>query len=308
VNVVGESRPGAPPRPDTSPRTLWSVAREAIVAFFDESPFELAAALSFYTLLSLSPLVLLVVGVTGLVWSEHGVREHLVGEIRDLVGPAGAETVKTVLAHASDPGRSALSIVVGIVTLLIGATTVFGQLQAALNQIWNVKAAPGRALWSLIRTRLLSLALVLVLGFLLLVSLLMSAALAAVQSYLSHAIPAGGLIWQGTNFLVTLGVVTLLIAMIFKVLPDVRVTWSYVWFGAVVTSVLFGLGRFVIGFYLGHATIASSYGAAGSLVVFLVWVYYSSLILLFGAKLTQVYARWHGADFAPAPHAVSATP
>jgi membrane protein len=306
VTEVAGSDPGAPPRPDASPRTLWSVARESIVSFLDESPFQIAAALSFYTLLSLSPLVLLVVGVTGLVWSEHGVREHLVGEIRDLVGPAGAETVKTVLAHASDPGQSVTSVLVGIATLLIGATTVFGQLQAALNQIWNVKAAPGRAFWSLIRTRLLSLALVLVLGFLLLVSLLISAALAALHAYLSHALPAGGVIWQTVNLLVTLGVVTLLIAMIFKVLPDVRVTWSYVWFGAVVTSALFGVGRFVIGFYLGRASIASSYGAAGSLVVFLVWVYYSSLILLFGAKLTQVYARWHGADFGPAPHAVNA--
>jgi membrane protein len=246
------------------------------------------------------------VGVTGLVWSEQIVQRHLVNEIRALVGSAGAETVKTVLAHASDPGQSVMSVLVGVVSLLLGATTVFGQLQSALNDIWNVKATPGRAFWSLIRTRLVSLALVLVLGFLLLVSLLISAGVTAVHGYLSHTISASATIWQAINVVMSLGVVTLLIAMIFKILPDVRVTWSYVWFGAVVTSALFGIGRFVIGFYLGHASIASSYGAAGSLVVFLVWVYYSSLILLFGAKLTQVYARWHGAEFAPAPHALPA--
>ena len=197
-------------------------------------------------------------------------------------------------------------MVIGLATLLLGATTVFGQLQAALNQIWNVKAVPRRAFWSLIRTRLLSLALVLVLGFLLLVSLVMSAALTGLQAYLSEALPLGAWFWRGVNFVVTLAVITLLIAAIFKVLPDARIPWAYVWFGAVVDAVLFGAGRIVIGFYLGHASIASSYGAAGSLVVFLIWVYYSSLIMLFGAKVTQVYAAWHGAEIAPAPHAVAA--
>jgi len=289
-----------------SPRTLRAVAWEAVVDFLDESPFQLSAALSFYTLLSLSPLILLVVGVTGLVWSEDVVRAHLLGEIEQLVGRAGAETVATVLAHAADPDQDAISVLIGIVTLLLGATTVFGQLQAALNQIWNVKAVPGRAFWSLIRTRLLSLALVLVLGFLLLVSLVLSAALTALHTYLSETLPLGAWFWRSVNFAVSLAVVTLLIAAIFKVLPDARIPWAYVWFGAVINAALFGAGRFVIGFYLGHATIASSYGAAGSLVVFLIWVYYSSLIMLFGAKVTQVYAAWHGADIAPAPHAVPA--
>ncbi len=286
---------------------LWSMGRRAVEEFLDESPFSLAGALSFFTLLSLSPLVLVVVGVTGLVWSEHAVRAHLLGEIEQLVGPAGAETIETVLTHATGPDRSVSSVVLGVATLLVGATTVFSQLQAALNQMWRVRVAAGHAFWSLIRTRLLSLALVLVLGFLLLVSLLLTAALAAVHEFLSHAVPAGSGVWRTINFVVTLAVVTLLIAMIFKVLPDVRIPWSYVWFGAVLTSALFGAGRFVIGFYLGHATIASSYGAAGSLVVFLVWVYYTSIILLFGAELTQVYARWHGAAIEPAPHAVSTT-
>ena len=286
--------------------STWMLVREAVVSFFDESPFQHAAAISFYTLLSLSPLVLVVVGLAGLVWSEQMVGAQLLAEIERLVGPAGAETVETILAHAADRERSLTSVVIGFVTLVVGATTVFGQLQASINHIWGVKAAPStRVIWSLIRTRLLSLALVLVLGFLLLVSLLFSAALTALHDYVAHLVPAGADVWRVLNLLVSLGVATVLIALIFKFLPDVEIGWRYVWFGAVVTSALFGVGRFLIGFYLGHTGVASTYGAAGSLVVFLLWVYYSSLILLFGAEVTEIHARRAGAAIVPAPHAVA---
>ena len=286
--------------------SLWELLRDAVVAFFDESPFQHAAALSFYTLLSLSPLVLVVVGVTGLVWSEEIVRAQLLAELERMVGPAGAETVGTILTHAVERGRNLTSVAIGFALLLFGATTVFGQLQTSLNDIWGVKAAPSRrAIWSFIRTRLLSLAIVVVLGFLLLVSLVITAAVTALHEYLAHLVPAGAEVWRALNFVVSLGVVTVLIALIFKFLPDVEIGWPYVWFGAVVTSALFAVGRFLIGFYLGHASVASSYGAAGSLVVFLLWVYYSSLILLFGAELTEVHARRSGAAIVPAPHAVA---
>jgi len=285
---------------------LWSLARETAAEFVEAAPFELAGAISFYTLLSLSPLVLVVVGVAGLVWSEAAVRAQLLAEIERLVGPAGSETVETILVHGADLRRSVSSLVVGLASLLVGATTVFAQLQVSLNQMWSVRAAPStHVFWRLVRTRLLSLALVLVLGFLLMVSLLLTAAVAALHAYLAQIIPAEPTVWRAANLVVSLAVVTVLIALIFKVLPDVVVGWPYVWFGAVITSALFGIGRFLIGFYLGHAGIASSYGAAGSLVVFLVWVYYSSLILLFGAELTQVHARRAGAAIAPAAHAVA---
>jgi len=285
---------------------LRSLARETVAEFLAASPFELAGAISFYTLLSLSPLVLVVVGVTGLVWSEAAVRTQLLAEIERLVGPAATEIIETILTHGVDHRRSVSSVVVGFASLLVGATTVFAQLQASLIQMWSVRAAPSaHAFWGLVRTRLLSLALVLVLGFLLMVSLLLSAAIAALHGYLAQTIPAAPTVWRTANLVVSLGVVTVLIALIFKLLPDVVVGWRYVWFGAVITSALFGIGRFLIGFYLGHASIASSYGAAGSLVVFLVWVYYSSLILLFGAELTQVHARRAGAAIAPAAHAVA---
>jgi membrane protein len=286
-------------------RALWPLAREAVEGFFEASPFQLAGALSFFTLLSLSPLVLVVVGVAGLVLSEDVVRAQLLVEVDQLVGPAGGDTVEAILAHAVDPRRNRVSVAIGIITLLVGATTVFGQLQAALNRIWQVKAAPSRgAVWSFVRTRLLSLALVLVLGFLLLVSLGVSAVLTALHEYLSRAMPAGAAVWQGVDFAVSLAVVALLIGTIFKVLPDVRIAWRDVWFGAGVTALLFSVGKALIGFYLGHAGIASSYGAAGSLVVFLVWVYYSSLIILFGAQITHTFARVRGAAIEPAPHAV----
>jgi membrane protein len=280
------------------------LACETFSQFVGESPFQQAAALSFYTLLSLSPLVLIVVGIAGLMWSEAAVREQLLEQITQLIGPAGAETVRTVLTHASQRGRSVTSIVIGFVTLLIGATTVFGQLQAALNHMWNVRTTPTRhAFWSLIRTRLLSLALVLALGFLLLVSLVVSAALAAIEAYLFRAVPDAARLWQSLNLVTSLVVIALLVAMIFKFLPDVRIRWEWAWFGGFVTSALLGVGKFMIGLYLGQASIASSYGAAGSLVVFLVWIYYSSLIFLFGAELTQVFARRRGAAIEPASYA-----
>lgn len=277
-------------------RKYWQLARKSVDEFFEDSPFQLAAALSFYTVLSLSPLVLIVVAAAGLVWGEQPVRSELLNQIRELTGDAGAETVRTVLESTTISGQSIGSMILGIITLLFGATTVFAQLQSSLNQIWDVKTAVKTVtrrglLWSLIRTRLLSLTLVLAVGFLLLVSLVVSAALAAFQAYLSRVFPGGGTLWQILNFLVSLLVISVLIAMVYRVLPDVRLDWPDVWVGAITTSLLFGVGKFLIGLYLGRASIGSSYGAAGSLVVFLVWVYYSSLIMFFGAEITFVYAQ-----------------
>jgi membrane protein len=290
---------------------MWSFAREVVESFLDESPFQLAAALSFYTLLSLSPLVLVVVSTAGLVWGEPAAREQLVREVERIAGPAGRDAVALVLQNVDDPKRNRLSVAIGLATLLFGAATVFGQLQASLNQMWNVKAVVdtrGVGVWSLIRTRLLSMALVLAAGFVLLVSLILSAALAGLHGYLSQSMPKAGAIWEGINLIVSLVVTTTLIAAIYRVLPGVNIGWRYVWTGAFFTAVLFGIGKFLIGIYLGHASIGSAYGAAGSLVVFLVWVYYSSLVLFLGAEITQVYARRRGAWITPAEHAVPVAP
>jgi len=309
--VVEERDAGAGWLATVTRHNYWKLATESVAEFWEDSPFQLAAALSFYTLLSLSPLVLIVVAAAGLVWSEQSVRAELLNQIEELVGQAGAETVHMVLVGTSISGKSMGSMIVGIVTLLFGATTVFAQLQSSLNQIWDVKIAvktvTRRGLfWSLIRTRLLSLTLILVVGFLLLVSLVVSAALAALQDYLSRSLPGGGTLWQTANFLVSLLVFSVLIAMVYRLLPDVRLDWRDVWVGAVITSMLFGVGKSLIGLYLGHASIGSSYGAAGALVVFLVWVYYSSLIMFLGAEITFVYAQHHRRRVHPTEYAVTA--
>lgn len=288
-------------------RTLWSAARRTFREFQDDGPYTLAAALSYYTLLSLAPLILVVTALAALVFGREAVEGEIVGQMRGLVGTAGAEVIQGILRSAAESGRGKLSLGIGLVTLLFGASTVFAQMQSALNRIWDVEADPDRnAFWGFVRTRLVSFAMVVGTGFLLLVSLLASAALAAAGSWAEGLLPLTPLAWQGINAAVSFVIVGLLIAMIFKLLPDARIAWRDVWFGAAVTALLFTLGKYVIGLYLGRASIGSTYGAAGSVVVLLVWVYYASLILFLGAEITHVRSRREGREAPPTEHAVSA--
>lgn len=275
-------------------RSIWGGVKETFSEFYEDNPFQMAGALSFYTLLSLSPLLLVVVGVAGLVFGQEAVQTRLVTEMQALVGEEGAEAIRTVVLNSRLTERGWVSTIVGLVTLLVGATTVFVQLQSSLNQIWDVKASSERvkgAVLAFVRQRLLSLAMVLAIGFLLMVSLVLNAAMSAVDEYLAHAVPARATLWQVLNTAVSFALVTLLIGMMFKFLPDRRVPWRDVWFGALVTGLLLALGKYLIGLYLGHASFASAFGAAASVVVLMVWVYYASLILFFGAEVTQVYCR-----------------
>ena len=268
--------------------TLKELARE----YWANRPMELAAALSYYTLLSLAPLVLMAVAVAGLIFERATVEGKIVTEIRLLVGVEGSEVVQTVLRHASDPEKSAHSVVIGIAVLLLGATTVFVQLQSSLNRIWKVEENPQASmLWVLVKERLLSLAIVLAVGFLLLVSLLVSAAVAAFGETTLGGLSDEVVVLEGLNVLVSLVVVTLVFAMIFKVMPDAPVAWRDVWVGAVITAVLFTIGKSLIGLYLGRTSIGSPYGAAGSLVVMTVWVFYASMIVFFGAELTYFRSK-----------------
>jgi membrane protein len=268
--------------------TLKELARE----YWANRPMELAAALSYYTLLSLAPLVLMAVAVAGLIFERATVEGRIVAEIRQLVGIEGSEVVQTVLRHASDPEKSAHSVVIGIAVLLIGATSVFVQLQSSLNRIWKVaERTHASMLWVLVKERLLSLAMVLAVGFLLLVSLLVSAAVAAFGETALGGLSDAVVVLEGLNVLVSLGVVTVLFAMIFKVMPDAPVAWRDVWVGAVITAVLFTIGKSLIGLYLGRTSIGSPYGAAGSLVVMTVWVFYASMIVFFGAELTYFRSK-----------------
>ncbi len=270
------------------PSTLKEVVRE----YWSHRPMELAAALSYYTLLSLAPLVLMVVALAGFVFERATVERKLVAEMRDLIGAAGAEVTQAVLRNAQDSDQEVWSLAIGLVLLLVGATTVFAQLQGTLNRIWRVDESAGAsAIWGFLKERLLSIAMVLAIGFLLLVSLIVSAALSAVTDSARGIIGEGYATVIGANWLGSLLVTTLLFALIFKVLPDTDVAWDDVWFGAVTTSVLFTVGKQIIGLYLGRAGVGSAYGAAGSLVVMTVWVFYASLILFFGAELTYVRSR-----------------
>ncbi len=269
--------------------TLKELARE----YWANRPMELAAALSYYTLLSLAPLVLMTVAVAGLIFERATVERRIVTEMGLLIGSEGSEVVQTVLRHARDPAKGTLSVVIGTAVLLLGATTVFAQLQSSLNRIWKVEeSSQGSAgmLWLFVKERLLSLAMVLAVGFLLLVSLVISAAVVAIGEALG-GVSNAGMVLEALNLLVSLIVVTVLFATIFKVLPDAPVAWRDVWVGAVTTSVLFIVGKSLIGLYLGRTSIGSPYGAAGSLVVMTVWVFYASMIVFLGAELTYLRSK-----------------
>ena len=260
---------------------------------------QLGAALAFYSVLSLAPLLVIAIAVAGLVFGEEAASGQLDAQIRELVGKEGAEAVKEMLANAQKPGEGILASVVGVVTLLIAATGVFGQLQDSMNTIWEVEPKPGRGIWGLIKDRFLSLSMVFGIGFLLLVSLILSSVLSALGGAFGGVLPVPAALLQGVELLVSFTVVTLLFAMIYKFLPDVEIAWGDVWVGSVITALLFTVGKFAIGLYLGRSSFGSAYGAAGSLVVLLVWIYYSSQILFFGAEFTKAYANQKGSRIRP---------
>ena len=276
-------------------RTVRGVFVDAFTSFIAHEPFRLAAALSYYSLLSMAPLLLIVIGTAGLFFGEGVVRDEIVQQVRVLTGEEGAALVRTVIENAERLEQDVFSILLGGGLMLFGATTVFAQLQGALNQVWHVKAAPENALLGFLRHRLLSFALILSLGFLLMVSLIAGAILAALQGYLDTLGFAAVGWWRFVNAFVSFGFATLLIAMIFKYLPDALIGWPNVWLGALITSLL--------GLYLGQASIGSVFGAAGSVVVFMVWVYYAALIFFFGAEITRTVARYRGQRIEPSNHA-----
>jgi len=247
----------------------------------------MGAALAYYTIFSLAPLVLIAVSIAGLVFGEEAAQGRLVTEIETAVGPTVANAIQETIKNARSTEGSTTASVVGIVILLFGASGVFVQLQSSLNAIWEVEQRTTSGIWSFIRDRLHTFALVLGIGFLLLVSLVINTALSAMSRYVA---PAQTIVTQALNQVISFGLTTLLFALIFKVLPDRPVAWDDVWIGAAFTSLLFTVGKYLLGLYLGQGSVVSAYGAAGSLVVILLWVYYASQIILFGAQFTQVYA------------------
>jgi len=265
----------------------------------------LAAALAYYTVFSLAPLLLIAIAIAGAVFGEEAARGELVRQIQGLVGKEGAEAVQAMIQNADKPNSGgAIATIIGVILLMFGASGVFGQLQFALNTIWEVKPKPGQGIRSFLVSRFLSFAMVLVIGFLLLVSLVLSSLLAAVSYFFNNLMPGLPILGQVINFLISFGVITVLFASIYKFLPDVEIPWKNLWVGAAVTAVLFNIGKLAIGLYLGNSSVGSAYGAAGSLVVVLIWVFYSAQILLIGAEFTQVYSKYRGTPLRPSKHAV----
>ena len=261
----------------------------------------LGAALAFYTLFAIAPLFVIVLAIAGLLFGEDAARHELFSQVSGLVGSEGGQAIQALVNAAQKPQTSAWATMIAVATLFVGATGVFVELQDAINSIWGVRRVPGRGLRNFIKDRLLSFTLVVGIGFLLLVSLVLSAGLSALGKFMAGLLPAQAAIWQGVNFVVSFGVIALLFAMIFKVLPDVNIAWRDVWIGATLTALLFNLGKLLVGLYLGRSSVTSAYGAAGSLVIVLLWVYYSAQILFFGAKFTQIYSKRHGSHVQPVP-------
>jgi membrane protein len=289
-------------------KAWWSILKETGADWLDDNASRLAAALAYYTLLSIAPLLIIAVALVGLAFGDEAARAGISSEMTAIVGDQAAQSIQAILKQDRAAEVGIVSSMVGLVVLLLGASGVFGELQAALNTVWEVQAKPGRGIWGLIKDHFFSFTMVLGVGFLLLVSLLLSAGLSAVGRFLSELLPGGEALWQVLNFVISLAVVTGLFALIFKIVPDVKIEWRNVWIGAAMTALLFTLGKFLLGLYLGKASFASMYGAAGSLVVLVVWVYYSAQILFLGAEFTQVYAKHNGSNIRPSANAVPLRP
>jgi membrane protein len=297
-------------------REIGGLLAEAARGWDRDNAPRLGAALAYYTLFSVAPLLIVAIAVAALVFGQEAAQGRIVAELGGLLGEAGAHTLEQAIENSRQSAAGTLATLGALVTLFLGATGVFGELKSALNVVWDVESEPRHRgfVVGILRNRLWSFAMVLAVGFLLLVSLLVSAALAAVQGALAPYFTDPGQVWEAVNTLASLALITVLFAMLFKFLPDTKVAWSDVWVGASLTSVLFAAGKSLIGLYLGRSSVSSVYGAAGSLVVLILWVYYAAQIFFFGAELTQAYARRHGsrtasgaplrAGVVPAPAAV----
>lgn len=287
-------------------KVIGGLLGETVTRFAADNAPRLGAALAYYTVISLAPLLLVFVGIIGQVLGREAARGEIVEQVRGTIGPEAAELVQQAIEAAGQDSSGLVATVVGVVALFLGATTVFANLNGSLNTIWGVEPVPGeggllRAVRNFFVNRLTTFAAVVGIGFLLLVSLGVSAGIEAASRFFADQLPVPPGTLRLVNLVVSVGVVTFLFAYIYRAIPDVRIAWRDVFTGAFITAVLFTLGKYLIGLYLGNSSVGSAYGAAGSLVVLLVWIYYSALIFFLGAEFTQVYARHRGNPFEPSP-------
>jgi len=272
----------------------FRLLKQTISEFGNDKAPRLGAALAYYTIFSLAPLLLIVIAISGLAFGHDAAQNKIFEQLRGFLGSQAAVSVQDMVKNAAKPKSGTVATIIGIVTLIFGASGVFGQLKDALNTIWDVKPREGGGILTLVKDRFLSFAMVLGVGFLLLVSLVIDTAITAIGTYAGSHLPGGEVLWHVAELIFSFCVITVLMAMIFRLLPDLKIEWRDVWLGAAITSLLFVLGKFALGIYFAKSAVGSSFGAAGSLVIVLLWVYYSAQILLFGAEFTQVYARAHG--------------
>jgi len=285
-------------------KRIWLLIKRTFAEAYEDNVPRLAASLAFYSMFSIAPILVIVIAIASAFFGADATSREVGRQLQSLMGKSAADAVEALVRGASVSGQGTLATLISIVLLAYGSLSVFAELQDSLNTIWEVKLRPDISWWQTIRRRLLSFAMVLAICFLLLVSLVISAAIAAVSHWLA---PAEGRLWQAGNVLASLVLFALLFAAIYKVLPDVKITWGDVAVGAIVTAILFVLGKFLIGLYLARPAVTSTYGAAGSLAILLIWVYYSSHILFLGAEFTQVYAKRFGKKLEPAALAVRIT-
>jgi membrane protein len=290
---VQETHPQPAPLKQPEDDRMWSLVKTVFSRFMDLNVPRLGAALAYYTVFSMAPLLVVVVSIAGFAFGKQAAQGQIAWQIQNLVGPQGSQAIQALLAATQKPASGAIATALGIIVLFFGASGVFTELRDSLNFLWGVKTR-GTGFLGMVVARFFSFAVVLAVGFLLMVSLILSAILAAIGKYVGGYLPLSEPVMQLVTSAVTFAVITALFALLYKTVPDLPVAWNDVWIGAAVTSLLFTLGKFGIGLYLGKAAVGSPYGAAGSLVVFLAWVYYSAQIFFLGAEFTHLYATRHG--------------
>ena len=275
-------------------KNYLALFKDTWTEFSEDKAQRLGAALAYYTIFSIAPLLLIAVAIAGAIFGRQAAQGEIQAQLAGTLGPGAAHAIEVMVANAAKPKSSTLATIVGVITLLLGAAGVFGQLQEALDTIWNVESKKSAGFMGMIKDRFLSMAMVFGIGFLLLVSLIFDAAISAMGMYIGTRVPGGEAVLLVVQNMIAFALITVLFSLIFRYLPHTTVAWRDVWFGAIFTSLLFVLGKFGLGLYIGKASVGSAYGAAGSLVIILIWVYWSAQILFFGAEFTQVYAQRHG--------------
>lgn len=276
-------------------KQIPDLIKKSVTAWVDDYAPSMGAAIAYYTLFSITPMLIIAIAVAGLVFGDEAAQGAIISQIEQLIGQEGAIAVQGLLKNAREPAHSMLAIGVSVLTMIIGATTVFAELQSDLDRVWRVTLPPrSSGLWHLLRTRLLSFGFVLGVGFLLLFSLIISAAIAGFGKWFGSLFAGGEVVLLALDLSISFAITTLLFALIYKFMPRATIAWRDVWIGAAVTAFLFAIGKFLIGLYLGKVSVASGFGAAGSLVILLLWVYYSAQIFLLGAEFTWVYSNTYG--------------